>query len=510
MAFPILTILILLPALGAGIIVLSSYISKNDLLARKLALAAALITLFLSIILWIQFNPELMTMQFVEKYNTILGHYSLGIDGYSIPFILLTAFLIPICILASWNSISYRISDYMVCFLIMESFIIGVFCATDLLLFFVFFESVLIPMYLIIGVWGSADRVYAAFKFFLYTLAGSVFMLLAVIYIIVQIGSGDFIILSEILPDLSLTTQKWLWLAFFISFAVKIPMWPVHTWLPDAHVQAPTAGSVILAGVLLKLGGYGMLRLSLPMLPQASAYFADFIFWLSIIAVIYTSLVALMQEDMKKLVAYSSIAHMGFVTAGLFSFNQIAIEGAIFQMISHGLTSGALFLCVGILYDRMHTKEIAFYNGLTTKMPKFAFLLMLFTLASIGLPATSGFVGEFLVLFGVFKVNRLFCTLIATGMVLGAAYMLWLYARIMFGEIKNKKLESITDLNPVEKICLWPIAVAVLILGVYPNIITYQLHSVSKKALIEAFPIEASDKVGSNKATNLNVIYEQF
>ncbi len=479
--FPILSWLIFTPTIGAAILYLVSSFSKSpsDKTSKIIAIATTLVTFSLSLILWFGFNPRTDKMQFIEKQPWIQGYdifYSLGVDGLSILFVILTTFLMPICIISSWHSIKTRVKEYMMAFLLMETLILGVFCATDFLLFYIFFEAVLIPMYLIIGIWGGKDRVYAAYKFFLYTLAGSLLLLIAILYIYYNTGTTDIVKLRALLPEYDLEIQKWLWLAMFASFAVKVPMWPVHTWLPDAHVQAPTAGSVILAGVLLKLGGYGFLRFSLPMLPAASIYYADFVFALSIIAVVYTSLVALMQDDMKKLIAYSSIAHMGFVTAGLFSFNQQGIEGAVFQMISHGLVSGALFLCVGVLYDRMHTKEIAFYSGLTNKMPKYAMHFMVFMLASAGLPATSGFIGEFMVLAGVFKFNKAYSALLATGMVLGAAYMLWLYARVMYGQISNDKLKNISDLNFVEKVSFWPITILVIIIGVYPSLLVDDIH----------------------------------
>jgi len=411
---------------------------------------------------------------FFDGYNIF---YGMAVDGISILFVILTTFIIPICLLCSWNSIKYKVKEFVMCFLVMETFILGTFLATDLLLFYVFFEAVLIPMYMVIGIWGGTNRIYAAFKFFLYTLAGSVFLLLAIVYVYFQAETTYIPDLNSILPSYALEIQRWLWIAFFASFAVKVPMWPVHTWLPDAHVQAPTAGSVVLAGVLLKLGGYGFIRFSIPFFPAASVYFMDFVFWLSIIAVIYTSLVALMQEDMKKLIAYSSIAHMGFVTAGLFSFNQPGVEGAIFQMISHGIISGALFMCVGVLYDRMHTKEISFYGGLTDKMPAFALQFMIFTMASVALPSTAGFIGEIMVLLGVFAEHKLYSALLATGMVLGAAYMLWLYARVMFGEIKNEKLKDITDINGIEKTTFWPITILIFALGIYPSFILKDIHA---------------------------------
>ncbi len=473
--FPILTILIFLPLIGAALIFFATDDKKSASKIRWIALLTTLIEFIISLFLWASYDSNAPALQFVEKRAWIEGYnvyYSLGIDGISIFFVLLTAFLMPICILASWNSIEKRIKEYFICFLALETLVIGAFCASDIILFFFFFEAVLIPMFLIIGIWGGDNRVYAAFKFFLYTFFGSVFLLISFIFIYYHTNTTDIIELYDILPTYALGMQKWLWLGLFISFAVKVPMWPFHTWLPDAHVQAPTAGSVILAGILLKLGGYGFLRFSLPMFPDASHYYSDLVFILSIVAVIYTSLVALMQEDMKKLIAYSSVAHMGFVTAGIFAFNRQGIEGAIFQMISHGLVSGALFLCVGVVYDRMHTKEIAFYSGLTNLMPKFAVIFMTFMLASIGLPGTSGFIGEFLVMLGVFKANKLYGALIATGMVFGAAYMLWLYARVMFGEVKNKKLLSINDLNKRELIAFLPIVFLVIFLGIYPSLIT--------------------------------------
>ena len=404
-------------------------------------------------------------------------NYHLGIDGISLFFIILTAILTPLCILASWESIKFRIKEYMIAFLLLEALVIGVFCALDLLLFYVFFEAMLIPMFLIIGIWGGEKRVYAAIKFFLYTLAGSLFLLVAIIYIYLHTGELNIPNLYALVPKFSLLEQKLLWIAFFISFAVKVPMWPVHTWLPDAHVQAPTAGSVILAGILIKMGAYGFLRFSLPMLPEASHHYAHLMFVLSAIAIIYASAVALVQTDMKKLIAYSSVAHMGFVTMGIFAFNQQAVEGALMQMISHGVVSAALFLAVGVLYDRMHTKEISKYGGVVNKMPVFAGIFMLFTLASIGLPGTSGFVGEMLVMVGVFKVSKLYALLAATSLVLGAAYMLWLYKRVMFGVINNSQVEELKDLSCRELLIFTPLAVLTILLGIYPSIVTEALHA---------------------------------
>ncbi|MBA8667001.1 NADH-quinone oxidoreductase subunit M [Holosporaceae bacterium 'Namur'] len=479
-SFPILTVLILLPLIGAALIFMTNNEKKSLLLIKSIALITTLIEFIVSLYVWGLYDPSNASLQFVEKKAWIDGynvHYSLGIDGISIFFVLLTTFLLPICILAGWNSIKKRVKEYMINFLVLEALVIGTFCAADILLFFIFFEAVLIPMFLIIGVWGGEKRVYAAFKFFLYTFFGSVFLLISFIFIYYHTDTTDIFELYDILPTYTLEVQKWLWLGMFVSFAVKVPMWPVHTWLPDAHVQAPTSGSVILAGVLLKLGGYGFLRFSLPMLPEASHYFADMVIILSIIAVIYTSLVALMQEDMKKLIAYSSVAHMGFVTAGIFAFSQQGIEGAVFQMISHGVVSGALFLCVGVVYDRMHTKEIAFYSGLASLMPRFALVFMVFMLASVALPGTSGFVGEFLVLLGVFEANKIYGALVATGMVLGAAYMLWLYARVMFTEVKNEKLALISDLDKREVAAFLPLLFLVIILGIYPKVITKNITS---------------------------------
>ncbi len=470
----ILTLLMLLPLMGAGMIALLTPGDDKDgaTEAKYIALGTTIIALAVSLLIWGKFNSATHEFQFVERYAWFDGlniSYHLGIDGISLFMVMLTTMLMPVCILCSWQAITTRVRAFMICFLVLEAFVIGVFCALDLLLFYILFEGMLIPMYLIIGIWGGKERIYAAFKFFLYTLAGSVLFLAALVYVYMVIGTTDIPTLMVKLPELPIATQQWLWLALFASFAVKVPMWPVHTWLPDAHVQAPTAGSVILAGILLKMGAYGFLRFSLPMLPDASQSFAPLMFTLSIIAVVYTSLVALVQEDMKKLIAYSSVAHMGFVTLGIFTFNQQGVEGAIIQMISHGLVSGALFLCVGVVYDRLHTREIARYGGVANVMPKYAMLFMFFTMASVGLPSTSGFVGEFLVLLGTFERDTRLALLAATGMVLGAAYALWLYRKVMFGNVANDDVKKLTDVNGREWFYLTGIAVLVLWLGIYPT-----------------------------------------
>lgn len=470
----ILTTLMLLPLFGA--LLLWAGVRDDDALSARrskwTALSTTIITFIASLGLLRNFNYETADFQFVEKFAWLpdLGmQYYLGIDGISLLMVLLTTFLLPLCLLASWEAVEHRVRGFMISFLVLESFVIGVFCALDTVLFYLFFEGMLIPMYLIIGIWGGANRVYAAYKFFLYTLLGSVLFLVAIIYLYLQFGTMEIPVLMQKAPALGIDVQKWLWLAMFASFAVKVPMWPVHTWLPDAHVQAPTGGSVILAGVLLKMGAYGFLRFSMPMLPEASHFFTPFIFTLSVIAVIYTSLVALVQEDMKKLIAYSSVAHMGFVTVGLFSFTVQGIEGAIVQMVSHGLVSGALFMCVGVVYDRMHTRDINRYGGVVTRMPRYALMFMLFTMASVGLPGTSGFVGEFLVIVGTFKASSTVALLIASGMVLGAAYALWLYRRVVFGELVHQDLQDITDLDRRERWMFLPVALLVLWLGVQPN-----------------------------------------
>ena len=471
-SWPILSLVTFLPLAGALFcLVVNGPKDAVERNCKSIALVTSLATFLISLLLWARFDVTKAGFQFEEKADWVpalsIG-YHMGIDGISLFFVLLSTLLTPICILASWEAIHVRVKEYMVAFLVLETFMVGMFCALDLALFYIFFEGVLIPMFLIIGVWGGPRRVYAAFKFFLYTLLGSVLMLLAIIAIYWQIGTTDLVTAMEKL-ELPLIWQCWLWLAFFASFAVKVPMWPVHTWLPDAHVEAPTAGSVILAGVLLKMGGYGFLRLSIPLLPEATQYFAPLVFGLSIVAVIYTSLVALVQEDMKKLIAYSSVAHMGFVTIGAFVLNMQGVQGSLFQMLSHGIVSAALFLCVGVVYDRMHTREIAAYGGLVHRMPRYAFTFMFFTLASVGLPGLSGFVGEFLVLVGAFKANTWVATLAATGLILGAAYALWLYRKIVFGELSKSSLQAILDMNRREIAVFLPLVLLTLWMGIYPN-----------------------------------------
>jgi NADH-quinone oxidoreductase subunit M len=467
-ALPLLSITIFLPLLGAFAILLNWGHKGHDN-ARWVALWTSLVTLGMALILWGKYNPATPGFQLEDRFQWIpllnMG-YHVGIDGIALPFILLSALLIPICILSSWNSIQNRVPEYMIAFLVLETLLIGLFSALDFILFYIFFEGVLIPMFFIIGIWGGSNRIYAAFKFFLYTFLGSILLLLAIIYVYFEVGGSD--ILSALATPFDSKAQVWLWLAFFASFAIKIPMWPFHTWLPDAHVEAPTAGSVVLAGILLKMGGYGFLRFSLPMFPEASVYFTPFIFTLSIIAIIYTSFVALVQEDMKKLIAYSSVAHMGFVTLGIFTVDIQGIQGAVTQMVSHGLISAALFLCVGVVYDRTHSREIATYGGLVHRMPQYATVFMFFILASIGLPGTSGFVGEFLVLLGTYQVNATVTTFASLGMVLGAAYALWLYRRVMFGTLLNPKLKLISDLDWKECLVFVPLIFTILLLGIYP------------------------------------------
>jgi NADH-quinone oxidoreductase subunit M len=468
-SWPILSVVTFLPIAGALFIAFLRDDEAGARNARWVALWTTLITFAISLILVWRFDPASADFQFLEKQPWLGGAitYAMGVDGISLPFVILTTALMPITILASWTSIQSRVRAYMIAFLVLETLMVGTFCALDLVLFYVFFEGGLIPMFLIIGVWGGPRRVYASFKFFLYTLLGSVLMLLAIMAMYWQAGTTDIpALLHHAFPR---SLQTWAWFAFLASFAVKMPMWPVHTWLPDAHVEAPTAGSVILAAILLKMGGYGFLRFSLPMLPQASVDFAPLIYALSVVAIIYTSLVALMQEDMKKLIAYSSVAHMGFVTMGLFAMTAQGVAGGIFQMISHGIVSAALFLCVGVIYDRMHTREIAAYGGLVNRMPIYAFAFMVFTLANIGLPGTSGFIGEFLSLIGTFRVNNWVATLATFGTILSAAYALWLYRKVIFGKLTKPALFHIKDIGWREMAILAPLVILTIVFGIYPK-----------------------------------------
>ncbi|MCC7281933.1 MAG: NADH-quinone oxidoreductase subunit M [Acetobacteraceae bacterium] len=470
--FPLLSLVTFLPLAGAVVIGLvrgsEATIASN---ARWTALWTSLLVLLLSLVLWFRFDRTSADFQFVEQATWLPNWgvgYHMGVDGISVLFVLLCTVLTPICVLASWESITVHVREYMISFLVMETMMVGMFCALDFVAFYIFFEGVLIPMFLIIGVWGGPRRMYAAFKFFLYTLLGSVLMMLAMLWIWYDAGTTDIPTLME--HRISPAAQNWIFIAFFASFAVKVPMWPLHTWLPDAHVEAPTAGSVILAGVLLKMGGYGFLRFSLPLLPEASAAFAPFIFTLSVVAVIYTSLVALAQTDMKKLIAYSSVAHMGIVTLGTFTFNSQGIEGAMVQMLSHGVVSSALFLCVGVVYDRIHSREIASYGGLAERMPRYALVFMLFSMAGLGLPGTSGFIGELLVIVGAFRVNVFVALLAATTVVLSACYLLWLYRRVIFGALVKPELKSILDLNLREVAVFAPLVIVMLWMGIYPAV----------------------------------------
>ncbi|WP_336065270.1 NADH-quinone oxidoreductase subunit M [Nitratireductor rhodophyticola] len=489
--WPILSTVTFLPLVGALLILL---IREDGAGARRnirnVALLTTVFTFVLSLFIWIGFDASTPGFQMVEKREWLGSgiSYHMGVDGISMLFVILTTFLMPLCVLASWEAVEHRVKEYMIAFLILETLMIGVFCALDIVLFYVFFEAGLIPMFIIIGVWGGKRRVYASFKFFLYTLLGSVLMLLAMMAMYWQAGTTDIpTLLTHVFPE---GMQYWLWVAFFASFAVKMPMWPVHTWLPDAHVEAPTAGSVILAGILLKMGGYGFLRFSLPMFPVASIDLAPLVFTLSVIAIIYTSLVALMQEDIKKLIAYSSVAHMGFVTMGIFAINEQGVQGAIFQMLSHGLVSGALFLCVGVIYDRMHTREIAAYGGLVNNMPKYATVFMIFTMANVGLPGTSGFVGEFLTLLSVFKVNTWVALFATTGVILSAGYALWLYRRVIFGSLTKESLKGMLDLSAREKLILYPLVALVIFFGVYPAPIL-DATAVSVEALVNNVSLSA-------------------
>jgi NADH-quinone oxidoreductase subunit M len=482
--FGLLSLITFFPLVGALAVALLNKEAKGN--ARWIALYTTLFTLGAAIYLWGQFDAGSAGFQFIEEMDWLGGsiRYKMGIDGISMLFVVLTAFLMPLCILASWQSIEERVKEYMIAFLVLETLMLGVFCALDLILFYLFFEGGLIPMFLIIGVWGGARRVYASFKFFLYTLLGSLLMLLAMMAMYWHAQTTDIpTLLTHRFPS---DMQWWLWLAFFASFAVKLPMWPVHTWLPDAHVEAPTAGSVILAGILLKMGGYGFLRFSLPMFPLASQDFAPFVFALSIVAIVYTSLVALAQEDVKKLIAYSSVAHMGFVTMGIFSFTVQGLDGAIFQMLSHGLVSAALFLCVGVVYDRMHTREIAAYGGLVNRMPLYAATFMVFTLANVGLPGTSGFIGEFLTLVGAFRANTWVAFWATSGVILSAAYALYLYRRMIFGPLEKPSLRSITDMNYRELLVFTPLVLLVIFFGFYPAPLL-DVTAVSVKKLVSGY-----------------------
>ncbi|KQS63403.1 NADH-quinone oxidoreductase chain 13 [Rhizobium sp. Leaf371] len=467
--WPILSAVTYLPLVGVVLLLLmrdDSAAGRRNVL--NISLATTVVTFLLSLFIWAGFDNANPGFQMVEQHAW-LGtgiSYHLGVDGISMLFVILTTFLMPFCVLASWHAIEKRIKSYMIAFLLLQVVMTGVFVSLDIVLFYVFFEATLIPMFVIIGVWGGKERVYASYKFFLYTLFGSVLMMLAIMAMYWQTGTTDMIELTK--TGFPVGMQTWLWLACFAAFAVKMPMWPVHTWLPDAHVQAPTAGSVILAGVMLKLGGYGMVRISLGMFPVASEHFAPLVFTLSVVAIIYTSLVAMMQQDIKKLIAYSSVAHMGYVTMGIFAANVQGVQGAIFQMLSHGIVSSALFLCVGVVYDRLHTREISAYGGLVNNMPKYAVIFMIFTMANVGLPGTSGFVGEITTLLGAFRANTWVAFFATTGVILSACYALWLYRRVMFGALEKEKLKALLDLSPREKVILYPLAVLTIFFGVYP------------------------------------------
>ena len=494
MNFPILSSLILLPTIGALFIFFVRSSNSQYQSSKYVALFITLANFILSLYLWIVFDKSIVDFQFVEEREWISGfvNYKVGVDGISILFILLTTFITPICVITVNATIKNRLKDFLIAILILETFMIGVFCSLDLVVFYLFFEAGLIPMFLIIGIWGGERRVYSAFKFFLFTLLGSVLMLVAIISIYWITGTTDVIKLYELGIDAKY--QNLLWLAFFSSFAVKTPMWPVHTWLPDAHVEAPTAGSVLLAAILLKMAGYGFIRFSLGLFPDASLHFVPLVYTLSLIAIIYTSLVALMQEDMKKLIAYSSVAHMGFVTLGIFTMTQQGIEGSIFQMISHGLVSAALFLCVGVVYDRLHTRLINRYGGLVSIMPKYAIVFMVFTLGALGLPGTSGFVGEFLVLMGTFKKNILVATIASLGVILGAAYMLWLYKRIIFGKLIIEDVKKMVDLKRFEIVTLWILVLPIIFFGFYPE------------PLINSIEVSVANIIDMNNLDEINIL----
>lgn len=496
----LLSLTTFIPLLGAAI--LAIFLRGSDKAAQKnakwVAMATTIATFIVSLFILFDFDPANTGFQFVEERPWLLGmNYKMGVDGISVLFVMLTTFLMPLVIASCWN-VTDRVKEYMIAFLLLETLMLGVFMALDMVLFYLFFEAGLIPMFLIIGIWGGANRIYASFKFFLYTFLGSVLMLVAIVAMFYQAGTTDiptlmaFDFASEGFSVLGIHVvggmQTMLWLAFFASFAVKMPMWPVHTWLPDAHVQAPTAGSVVLAAILLKMGGYGFLRFSLPMFPIGSEVLGPLVLWMSVIAIVYTSLVALVQEDMKKLIAYSSVAHMGYVTMGIFAVNQQGIDGAIFQMISHGFISGALFLCVGVIYDRMHTRDIDAYGGLVNRMPAYALIFLFFTMANVGLPGTSGFIGEFLVLMGIFQVNTWVAMFATTGVILSAAYALWLYRRVVMGDLIKESLKSITDMTTRERFIFVPLVFMTLLLGVYPALVL-DIIGPSVKALVENYDI---------------------
>ncbi len=496
----LLSLTTFIPLLGAAI--LAVFLRGNDKAAQKnakwVAIATTVATFIVSLFILAGFDTANTGFQFVEERPWLLGmNYKMGVDGISVLFVMLTTFLMPLVIASCWN-VTDRVKEYMIAFLLLETLMLGVFMALDMVLFYLFFEAGLIPMFLIIGIWGGANRIYASFKFFLYTFLGSVLMLVAIVAMFFQAGTTDiptlmtFNFASEDFSVLGIHIvggmQTMLWLAFFASFAVKMPMWPVHTWLPDAHVQAPTAGSVVLAAILLKMGGYGFLRFSLPMFPIGSEVLGPLVLWMSAIAIVYTSLVALVQEDMKKLIAYSSVAHMGYVTMGIFAVNQQGIDGAIFQMISHGFISGALFLCVGVIYDRMHTRDIDAYGGLVNRMPAYALIFMFFTMANVGLPGTSGFIGEFLVLMGIFQVNTWVAAIATTGVILSAAYALWLYRRVVLGDLIKESLKTITDMTTRERFIFVPLVVMTLLLGVYPALVL-DIIGPSVSALVENYEI---------------------
>ena len=498
MNIPILSSLIFLPTIGAIFIFFSRSRSEKYNSSKYVALFISIANFFLSLYLWIIFDNTTSNFQFVENRQWIPGlvNYKVGVDGISILFIILTTFITPLCVISVNSTIKNRLKDFLISILLLETLMIGVFCSLDLVIFYLFFEGGLIPMFLIIGIWGGERRVYSAFKFFLYTLLGSVLMLVAIITIYWLTGTTDVEKLYEV--GINTKYQNLLWLAFFSSFAVKTPMWPVHTWLPDAHVEAPTAGSVLLAAILLKMAGYGFIRFSIGLFPVASEYFVPLIYSLSLVAIIYTSLIALMQEDMKKLIAYSSVAHMGFVTLGIFTLTQQGLEGSIFQMISHGMVSAALFLCVGVVYERAHTRLIKNYGGLVTIMPKYAIVFMIFALGSLSLPGTSGFIGEFLILMGAFKKNFLVATIASIGVILGAAYILWLYKRVVFGKIINQDVKKMNDLNKYEIFILWILAIPIIFFGFYPEPLINTME-VSINNLIETFNMNLANNIPANK-----------